>query len=333
MKRRGYNFGVVLRAGARGPGFTLVELLVVIAIIGILIALLLPAVQGSREGARRVQCANNLKQIGLAQIEFERTRKHYATRTGTYKQTTIENTPSWMVAILPYMDETPLFESWANLAGYRSTVPPPILASGALKVFNTAVNSFYCPSRRASRAYPMRLQVTTSSATLTTGSRSDYAINGGAASVPTESFANPKLQHPGIWETVSLTSSAIKMKTVRRKDVKDGLSKTYLVGEKTMPAEDYETGKFWGDSGSIYTCPIGDCVRFVEKEPIHDVRNRLNEKETCMSCHAYGSAHPNTWNAAFCDGSVRMLSFYISFAAHKANASRAAADMNLSKDF
>jgi prepilin-type N-terminal cleavage/methylation domain-containing protein/prepilin-type processing-associated H-X9-DG protein len=333
MERSGYLFCVGLRAsGRRKAGFTLVELLVVIAIIGVLIALLLPAVQGTREGARRTQCANNLKQIGLAQLEYERARKEFANRTGTFRQRTIERTPSWMVAILPYMEESRLFDSWAAMAGYRSATQT-VSMQAALPVFKTAVASFYCPTRRAARAYPMQLQVSTAGGTLVSGSRSDYAINGGSASNPVESFANPKIQHPGIWETISLTNNEIKMKTVRRKDIRDGLSKTYMAGEKTMPAEDYETGKFWGDTGSIYTCPIGDCVRFVEKEPVRDIHNRANSADTCMSCHCYGSAHPNTWNAAFCDGSVRLLSYAMSFSAHKANASRAAADMTNFKEF
>ncbi len=307
--------------------FTLVELLVVIAIIGVLIALLLPAVQSAREAARRIQCANNLKQIGLASIEYERIHGQYATGTGVFKQATAQNTPSWIVAILPHIEETALFNRWAQAVGYRQATPPPISVMTAVGLFATPVAALYCPSRRPAAAYPMALTVSAVGGTVSKGSRSDYAINGGADLQPTESFANPKITLPGIWEVATLTNSTIKMKAVRRKDVIDGLSKTYLVGEKTMPADDYETGLFWGDSGSIYTCPIGDCVRFVEKEPTHDVKSRLNQSEACMSCHCYGSAHPNTWNAVFCDGSVHFMSYTMSFTTHKALASRAGKDL------
>src|SRR5262244_2375336 len=92
----------VPRQSTRRPAFTLVELLVVIAIIGILVALLLPAIQAAREAARRAQCSNNLKQMGLATLNFESSRKLLPPeRVADHQQT-------WMVLLLPYMEETQL---------------------------------------------------------------------------------------------------------------------------------------------------------------------------------------------------------------------------------
>src|SRR5262245_10197885 len=88
-------------------GFTLVELLVVIAIIGVLVALLLPAVQAARESARRAQCSNNLKQLGLAVTQYGDTYKgafpvgSYACCYGT-----------WLVALLPYIEQKSLFDNY-----------------------------------------------------------------------------------------------------------------------------------------------------------------------------------------------------------------------------
>ncbi|MBD14236.1 MAG: hypothetical protein CMJ72_03605, partial [Planctomycetaceae bacterium] len=86
-------------------GFTLVELLVVIAIIGVLIALLLPAVQAAREAARRSQCSNNLKQIGLGLLNYESARGHFP--PGQYKPENVneKSAYSWSVWHLPYIEQ------------------------------------------------------------------------------------------------------------------------------------------------------------------------------------------------------------------------------------
>ncbi|MFM9068057.1 MAG: DUF1559 domain-containing protein [Planctomycetota bacterium] len=89
----------------RRPGFTLVELLVVIAIIGILVALLLPAVQAAREAARRTQCLNNLKQLGLALHNYHDSRRSFP--AGASPNVTAFN---WRVAIWPFMEQQSLFD-------------------------------------------------------------------------------------------------------------------------------------------------------------------------------------------------------------------------------
>ena len=121
--------------------FTLVELLVVIAIIGILVALLLPAVQAARESARRMQCANNLKQIALAVQNYE----------STYKQvpagSVYDESPTWLVFILPFMEQQQLYDLW-NLESKWHT---PGFNRDVLVAFKSGtgqVAAYRCPSRQ-----------------------------------------------------------------------------------------------------------------------------------------------------------------------------------------
>ncbi|WP_425618609.1 DUF1559 domain-containing protein [Anatilimnocola sp. NA78] len=125
---------------SRTNGFTLVELLVVIAIIGVLVALLLPAVQAAREAARRTQCANNLKQISLGMIQFEHTHGYFPySRTGS----------QWR--ILPFIEQTALYVPFEQAVhptaghgfnGQLNVAWPPALQAA----FNTKLKTFRCPS-------------------------------------------------------------------------------------------------------------------------------------------------------------------------------------------
>ncbi len=117
-------------------GFTLVELLVVIAIIGLLVALLLPAVQSAREAARRTQCANHLKQIGLAVQNYHDARKELPpARIGGGGHA------SWAALILPYIEQEGIAELWDFSQSYFFQTPQARQAQ---------VKIYYCPSRRAS---------------------------------------------------------------------------------------------------------------------------------------------------------------------------------------
>ena len=129
-------------------GFTLIELLVVIAIIAVLIALLLPAVQQAREAARRTQCKNNLKQIGLAMHTYEETYKMFppsfiSKTPPTASANSVERSMySWGAFILPYIDQAPMFQK----LNVGNVLLETNLTNGNLSVLQTSLNAFRCPS-------------------------------------------------------------------------------------------------------------------------------------------------------------------------------------------
>lgn len=126
-------------------GFTLVELLVVIAIIGILISMLLPAVQNVREAARRTECMNNLRQVGLATISFHDAHRAFPpARTADSNQVFplfAKNGPdSWFVRILPFVEQNNIYKEWDLTEKYANQ--PEVAVS-------TPVATFLCPSRHS----------------------------------------------------------------------------------------------------------------------------------------------------------------------------------------
>ena len=133
-----------------GSAFTLVELLVVIAIIGVLVALLLPAVQAAREAARRAQCSNNLKQIGLGLLNYETTRKSYP--PGRYRPANVtdRNALGWSVWHLPYIEQQNLFDR----IDFSSPMnEPPNNLPDLTGPANILIDSYLCPSTGRSQFY------------------------------------------------------------------------------------------------------------------------------------------------------------------------------------
>jgi prepilin-type N-terminal cleavage/methylation domain-containing protein/prepilin-type processing-associated H-X9-DG protein len=201
----------------RHRGFTLVELLVVIAIIGVLVAILLPAVQAAREASRRSQCANNLKQIGLAMHQFDHTRQRLPFANNDLGA-------SAFVFILPFVEESTLFEQ------YDSTLAPNV---GTNKpIYETPLTIFRCPS------------MVVSDAVAATKGWASYAVCTGSAYGHFVNESDPEYHNGAIVDP-------IRGKTrIRIISNEDGTGKTFLAGEMDYGIRNYGNGgaTVWADS-------------------------------------------------------------------------------------
>jgi prepilin-type N-terminal cleavage/methylation domain-containing protein len=288
----------------RRRGFTLVELLVVIAIIGILIALLLPAVQAAREAARRSQCTNNLKQMGLAFHNHHDTYKFFPSGgDGWWVWTYTNGKPAiaptqgagWGLQILPFMEQQALWQGGSATTNEdRFTL-----------VRGTAVGGFYCPSRRTAQAKEADEWY---GGTLPGGRKkfgqTDYAGNSldrgnnwlGDEGAPWHSEGDGPIFYTG--ETRRTASMA---------DVKDGTSNVLLVGEKAEDAANCNTN-MCGDDNEGYTAGWdGDTMRHTGFEPQSDEQRR----GSWGGDSRFGSAHAGGPNVLLTDGSVRSVSYSV----------------------
>jgi prepilin-type N-terminal cleavage/methylation domain-containing protein len=234
-------------------GFTLVELLVVIAIIGILIALLLPAVQAAREAARRTQCKNKLKQLGLAAINYNDTKKQLPAAWYLNDHTT------WAALILPFIEENAAFDLWALHLKYYDSTNRTARETGA--------HLFACPSRRSTNELSKKGDWPTAGSTSEQhrpGVISDYAGCGGDQQHAGEFF--DVMGNGVIVEArrAQLVGNKVYITSLKLRTVTDGLSKTFLFGEKHVPLDTMGIGAGVGpgelnqfQDGSVYN---GDLV-------------------------------------------------------------------------
>jgi prepilin-type N-terminal cleavage/methylation domain-containing protein len=309
---------------SKRKGFTLVELLVVITIIGILIGLLLPAVQAARESARRAQCQNRLRNLGLACQQHLGTHGHYP--TGGWGETWVGNPDrgfgsnqpgGWIYNVLPFVEQTTLHDVGLPGTGVTNSV------AGSVRRLSTPLTVLHCPTRRRNILYPL-YPSSRSFDTETRGdtqpprgvARSDYAINGGSL-VPGsqgDEFLGPpstEVVDRGDYEWPDRRGNGICYirSQVKGAHVLDGLSNTYLVGEKYLDANQYTTGEDLGDDSTAYSGSENDLIRWTERRPRRDAPE-------VTRADRFGSAHSAGWNAMFCDGQVRLMRFSLDETVH-----------------
>lgn len=298
----------------RRSAFTLIELLVVIAIIGVLIALLLPAVQAAREAARRAQCVNNLKQVGLAMHNYHDSQGQFPCGylilpggnglMGTPDDLTRDTGPGWAWGslLLPYMEQAPLHAS----LNFNLPCWLPANSTGA----RTSVNVFLCPSvSEPSRLYDVKNE---GGSTLATFGRSHYAANAGRQ--------EPWAYAADDWSTLA-DGPIYRNSRTSVASVTDGLSNTIFAGEHSAVLSDKTwVGVVPGAIGcptprfAASFCDVGATQTLVHSGPnpwedppmIHPPNAR-----SCKLCQMYAE-HPDGSNVLMGDGSVRFAKSSIS---------------------
>jgi prepilin-type N-terminal cleavage/methylation domain-containing protein len=326
--------------------FTLVELLVVIAIIGVLVALLLPAVQAAREAARRSQCSNQLRQVALAWQLHHDAHEFFPSGGWGYHWTGDPNRGfgkkqpgSWAYSCLPFMEAGALHQRGKGASG---TVLRDILT----EVAQTPVATFYCPSRRPAVAYnnadpgaPNR-----NFGSPPTLARIDYAANlgprttklPGDPSYPEQYFTQwgpgPQLAEADD-ETKFMSAKADLFKycqgvvfqrsEINLKHITDGASNTYMIGEKYLNPRWYDGGqssdfslKDIGDDQGAFIADDLDANRNTGPD-LRDPRANpadvapTQDQEGLGLFFNFGGSHPGSFQMAMCDASVRGVSYTI----------------------
>jgi prepilin-type N-terminal cleavage/methylation domain-containing protein len=324
--------------GVSTRGFTLVELLVVIAIIGVLVALLLPAIQAAREAARRSQCTNNLKQHGLAMLNYENSQGALPSGgwgwmwTGDPDSGGGEAQPGgWGFSALPYLEASGVSQIGRGMAAAQKR-------QALTQQLSTPIPMFYCPSRRAPIATYGGTE-TLINALNPPGNlygKTDYAANGGSYSTAEGSPVGWEGGPPytclttypncnfGGYTNANIANHfngvVVPRFPIELKQIEDGLSNTMLLAEKYVNSLFYTaelgyTTNSCSDNNPAFNGYDWDNIRWTRTFQGTAAQTapyvpQADNTTTDFGCsRRFGSAHSSVFNAVYCDGSVRGISY------------------------
>ena len=311
----------------RWRAFTLVELLVVIAIIGILIALLLPAVQAAREAARRSQCSNNLKQYGLGLHNYHDTMKVFPpSGNGTTADWNMYPWIGWQVRVLPYMEQAPLFQavqSWSQQQPTQVRYGDAPIGPGGLTARESITTPYSrCPSDTfnafdsgwAQSTYTGSLgsQLVTSNDAncqpyVTAGVHYEGASgDNGHGSTPDQNHISGMFARAGM--------------CIGMRDVTDGTANTLFVGEIRPDCHDHREG-WWSNNGmgsahASTSCPINDRTTCPNTTSGYNYPNCAAMSNWNLSW-GFKSRHPGGAQFLLVDGSSRFISETIDYTTYQ----------------
>jgi prepilin-type N-terminal cleavage/methylation domain-containing protein/prepilin-type processing-associated H-X9-DG protein len=272
---------VINRHSQTRAGFTLIELLVVIAIIGILVGLLVPAVQKVREAANRMTCSNNLKQLGLALHHYHDTNDHFpaAALRG------VPETQSWVPSVLPYIEQQPLANLYQFNLSWLDPANQPAVA--------TPLKIFQCPSTPGESRFD-----TTFPAGPACG---DYNATTGVSAI---------LIQVGLIPTrIDVRGVLVRNDWTRFANITDGTSTTILLGEDAGRPQLWNAGSpvldgyIWGGGWADSHGPFAVSGSSTDGSIARGGPCGIN----CTNATEFYAFHPAGANAAFADGSVRLL--------------------------
>jgi len=302
--------------------FTLVELLVVIAIIGVLVALLLPAVQAAREASRRSSCSNNLKQLGLAMLNYEGTYNTLPGGVGRFGCCW----GTWQVRVLPYMEQGSLSGLYVNSDGNDATGPRYSAGTNPTKVTTKRIKALTCPSD-----FP--------NAPLLSITNHNYGVNYGNTSffqVPLQSggttiqflgapfMAYTASSDGGDGPSTAGAASTFKDlygRPVRLAEITDGTSNTVMAAELIQGQNNALHGFSWWGGGTGFVTFLSPNTTLPDVL-VGGICNADKRNPPCTTTGttsfprmaATRSRHPNGVQAVFCDGHISFVPNNISFA-------------------